>query len=1027
LLGWRCEAKVTGTQLRKGRIDECRGRYIFGWAIAAEAGAHCVVSVTDATGAVVAGAVADIARADLAAVGNGRSDFAFQVAVPLGVAPGPVQVLADGTAFPESPLHLDEGVIDGGLSVKNGVVSGWICSRGTVPATKPVTLIDQDGAVVLSLPTRLDPEDADPLFRPGRFSAALPASCFGRPELVLRARVGAAIVAACACGGRLEGFLDRIGATGCVGWLFSPDAPDRTFDVAVYRDGVLAGTGRTTIARPDVAERHPGAVACGFDFAMVPDHRVPGGLTHVSIRLAGSMHELFGGPFRMGSAGQAVESALGGDAQAVQREAMEFWLRSLRTGDDAVRIRARPLAAVLEAARRLTIVIPCYGDVAATRVCFESVLRTRRPGADAVVIVNDHPGDAALEDLVHEQSRHPDVFVLRNDRNLGFVESVNRALAFVRSGDVLLLNADTEVFAGAFDEMLGVLHAAADIGTVTALSSNATLFSYPHPAVIAKRLEDVSWAELAAVALRENAGAAVSVPTAHGFCMLIRRETLDEIGLMDTAFGRGYGEENDFSLRASDRGWRHVLACGALVRHDEAGSFGAEKYGLVAANLAVLAERFPEYDQRVRVFAAADPVRRLRWPLDFYRLRRFVDSGVRLELVVANWLEGGTEAACADISAVVHAGETVHALRLTCAEDGALTLQVDALAMRAVFRPEDVGNLFRLLGTLALERVVVHQLLGFTADFVRALRGFLVGQQSIFHVHDYYYACPRVTLIDASGGFCGGAAVERCARCLALSPPHAADRLAGMTPTDHRLLFQDVLGAASHVIAPSQDAAARLAAMIPGVRPVAVPHPQAGMVFPIGVRRGTAVDVCLLGAVGPHKGSAALLALARHARLNHPAFRFHVIGHTDIDHALLAVGNVTVSGKYGRADLAGLVEATGARVALFLHGWPETFSYTLTEAVGLGLIPVVPDIGAPAERVREAGFGVVVPFPIDIEAVMAALRGIGDGTVAFSHEGALPLGFDTTHTHGRLRSVYHGGALIEAEPVPRKRRRTGSL
>jgi hypothetical protein len=203
--------------LRKGRIDECRGRYIFGWAIAVEAGAHCVVSVTDASGAMVASTVADAPRPDLVAVGNGRNDFAFHVAVPLGVAPGPVQVLADGIAFPESPLHLDEGVIDGCLSVRDGVVSGWICSRGTVPVTKPVTLIDQDGAVVLTLPTRLGPADVDPLFRPGRFSAELPASCFGRPELVLRAKVGEAIVAACVCAVRgWRGF--STGSAGPAAW-----------------------------------------------------------------------------------------------------------------------------------------------------------------------------------------------------------------------------------------------------------------------------------------------------------------------------------------------------------------------------------------------------------------------------------------------------------------------------------------------------------------------------------------------------------------------------------------------------------------------------------------------------------------------------------------------------------------------------------------------------------------------------------------------------------------------------------------
>jgi hypothetical protein len=48
------------------------------------------------------------------------------------------------------------------------------------------------------LPTRLDPSDSAPLFRPTRFSAKLPPSCFGRRELVLRAKAGDAVVAHCA-------------------------------------------------------------------------------------------------------------------------------------------------------------------------------------------------------------------------------------------------------------------------------------------------------------------------------------------------------------------------------------------------------------------------------------------------------------------------------------------------------------------------------------------------------------------------------------------------------------------------------------------------------------------------------------------------------------------------------------------------------------------------------------------------------------------------------------------------------------
>jgi hypothetical protein len=96
-------------------------------------------------------------------------------------------------------------------------------------------------------------------------------------------------------------------------------------------------------------------------------------------------------------------------------------------------------------------------------------------------------------------------------------------------------------------------------------------------------------------------------------------------------------------------------------------------------------------------------------------------------------------------------------------------------------------------------------------------------------------------------------------------------------------------------------------------------------------------------------------------------------------------------------------------VALFLHGWPETFSYTLTEAVENGLIPVVPNIGAPAERVRAAGFGVVFPFPINPAEVLDILANVAAGLIAT--EGT-PAGFALSGVEERIRELLH---VVETE------------
>jgi GT2 family glycosyltransferase len=1015
--------------LQTGQIDHCHGRYAFGWAIPTDRATRCRITAVDTQGEVIAKTTADQPRADLISIGGGACDFGFQLAIPFTDDTGPLRIRADGEDLAGSPLSMGPEVHDGVLTIAGGRVTGWVTNRHTVLVTQDIVLTDQDGQVVMTITPSIGEDAGDPLSRPCRFDAPLPPHVFGRNEICLSARVGESPEPFAQAFGpvRLEGFLDSLSETEASGWLFSPDAPHRRFTVVAFRDGRPVGSAVTRLNRGDVAGRFPEAEACGFDLALKPQPDPRGRLTHLSLRLLGSERDLFGGPFLIGPAATGIKQAqdaladdrLAPGARATLLDAFAAWAAHARGGGD-LRLKARRLSRSEPEVRRLAIVIPVYADETATEICINAVLRCRNAATDTVVIVNDNPANGSMAELVDGFAHHPNLFVLRNASNQGFVVAANRGIDFLSSGDVLLLNADTEVFPGAFDEMHRVLHADPRIGSVTALSNNATLFSYPHPTLIRDELADIDWTELAEVALRDNAGQSVPIPTGHGFCMLIRRAVIEEIGLFDKAFGRGYAEENDFSLRAADRGWRHVAAGGVLVRHAEARSFGAEKAALVTRNLDLLAQRFPEYQSRIARFAATDPIRRLRWPLDLHRLRTF--AGQRpFWLVVDNWLDGGTARATADIGAVVQPPATP-ALRLTCQQDGHIILTMDGLALRVVFAAKEGEALFALLNQLPIERVIVHHLLGFTQDTIEPLRRFLGSRDSTFHVHDFYCACPRVTLIDASGAFCGGAAADHCDRCLAMGGAHHAHGLGEIPIAEHRALFHSVLAESDHVVAPSRDAAARLAALLPGIEPVAVPHPQTGTTFPIGVRRGSPTDVCLLGAIGPHKGSYTLLALARHAALTHPDVRFHVIGFTNIDDELEAIGNVSITGRYNPEDLPALVDRAGARIALFLHGWPETFSYTLTEAVSMGLIPVVPDIGAPAERVREAGFGVVVPFPLDVAAMMDTLVRIADGTTSFSRDGGLPLGFDSSASYDRMRAIYGRAAVAPTPRMARARR-----
>ena len=124
---------------------------------------------------------------------------------------------------------------------------------------------------------------------------------------------------------------------------------------------------------------------------------------------------------------------------------------------------------------------------------------------------------------------------------------------------------------------------------------------------------------------------------------------------------------------------------------------------------------------------------------------------------------------------------------------------------------------------------------------------------------------------------------------------------------------------------------------------------------------GSRLEVVVVGAVGAHKGSRVLLSLARDAQSRGLPIRYRVVGYTDVTEELKAAG-VEETGRYGDdAEAAALVAAVAPSCILLPSIWPETFCYTLSLAFGLGVPPVVFDLGAQAQRVRDAGFGHVLP------------------------------------------------------------------
>lgn len=274
-----------------------------------------------------------------------------------------------------------------------------------------------------------------------------------------------------------------------------------------------------------------------------------------------------------------------------------------------------PVSTWLDAA--VDVIVPVYRGVEPTRHCIESVLRARQATPCELVLIDDASPEPELSRYLDSLVGRAGVTVLRNAINLGFVQTVNRGMRLHPERDVVLLNSDTEVANDWLDRLRRCAGRAADIATVTPFSNNATICSYPVFCADNPLPPEVDVVELDGLFRKVNAGGLVDLPTAVGFCMYIRRPCLDRIGLFDAeGFGRGYGEENDFSRRAAKAGWRNVLCADTFVYHAGGVSFGTERPALAAAAGEILARRHPEYDALVRDFCAADPPAAYREAVD---------------------------------------------------------------------------------------------------------------------------------------------------------------------------------------------------------------------------------------------------------------------------------------------------------------------------------------------------------------------------------------------------------------------------
>jgi GT2 family glycosyltransferase len=198
---------------------------------------------------------------------------------------------------------------------------------------------------------------------------------------------------------------------------------------------------------------------------------------------------------------------------------------------------------------RYDLILPHYGTGRLTGLCLRCLKTIRRHSADYRLIFIDNASPEF--DAVESELRRHRHLLIRNTENLGFVRAVNQGLKRSTAERVVILNNDTE----AVPHWLSRLDAA--------LAGNV--------GISGPRTTANSWQG------RYPAGDGILVLPANAmlafFCVMIRRDVVRRVGLLDEQFGVGFGDDDDYCHRAQTAGFRLALVLDLVIPHHHRSTF----------------------------------------------------------------------------------------------------------------------------------------------------------------------------------------------------------------------------------------------------------------------------------------------------------------------------------------------------------------------------------------------------------------------------------------------------------------------
>jgi len=612
-----------------------------------------------------------------------------------------------------------------------------------------------------------------------------------------------------------------------------------------------------------------------------------------------------------------------------------------------------------EIQRKFTVIVPVFNG-------FEHIVKLRESMGTRrydLLIIDDCSTDQKVSEFLLDWSTEAAVKLIRNKSNVGYTRSVNLGIKAIKN-DFILLNSDTQVSGDWTMRLLDCLHKNPKTAAVSPFSNSATIFSWPtsHENPISKR-----YAEIDAAASRIRVNENLTAPTINGFCVAIKYKAWEEVGEFDEAtFGIGYGEENDWSIRARKLGYEVQLAPNVYVSHFHGGSFNAEvKKSRLSQSATDLNEKYPNYKKDVIQHVKNDP-----WT----KIRQSIEVSIALKpaqevlIYLSHGIGGGASVwLYQEIKTSLKNQKTCVVL---LPGNGDLVNATIHYSLEQQEREVNITNIPRnefksMLTFVEITEIIVSNLVNWRDpfNFIERIKNLA---PLTFVMHDYYSICPSYNLLDHNKVFCAiPEDLNVCNGCLkknSLIQKELRSHSILDWRSNFKKLFED---SGTKVKFFSRDTLKWTGkAFDMNLVKYEIDKPNY-IDFEVikssdcnHVKTKT-WNIAFIGHLSLAKGAELAAKIVERSLVEFPRLEFHMIG--EFKGKRPKTTNIKFHGAYDRSNLTSIISRLQIDIVIIPSIWPETYNIITDEVVSSGTRVIVSPLGAMQERFNENPFVHVSP------------------------------------------------------------------